>query len=122
MKRFGSRLDVAKLQIDLPLQPFFFDCIYVDGDTLIDHPAAERFSALSHAVPEQYRVVMSEIPLGRGRLWICDLDFAASADVDPAARIVADNIYRAAADPDSTKNLQPVPPHEVLLKGMTAAK
>jgi beta-galactosidase len=73
-------------------------------------------------VPEQYRVVMSEIPLGRGRLWICDLDFAASADFDPAARIVADNIYRAAADPESTKNLQPVPPHEVLLKGMTAAK
>lgn len=73
-------------------------------------------------VPEQYRVVMSEIPLGRGRLWICDLDFAASADLDPAARIVADNIYRAAADPDSTKNLQPVPSHEVLLKGMTAAK
>lgn len=69
-------------------------------------------------VPEQYRTVLSEIPLGNGRLWICDLDFAASADIDPAARIVRDNLYRAAADPDSTKNLQPVPPHEVLLKGM----
>ncbi|MGB7158524.1 MAG: glycoside hydrolase family 2 TIM barrel-domain containing protein [Tepidisphaeraceae bacterium] len=65
---------------------------------------------------EQYRVVMSEIPIGKGRLWVCDLDLAASAEVDPAARIVADNIYRAAADPESTKNLQPVPPHEVLLK------
>jgi len=73
-------------------------------------------------VPEQYRVVMSEIPLGTGRLWICDLDLEASAEVDPAARIVADNIYRAAGDADSTKNLQPVPPHEVLLKGMAGAK
>ncbi|MDQ3440648.1 MAG: hypothetical protein M3478_09905, partial [Planctomycetota bacterium] len=69
-------------------------------------------------VPDQYRVVMSEISLGKGRLWICDLDFAASADVDPAARLVQDNVFRAAADPESTKNLQPVPPHEVLLKGM----
>ncbi|HEV2293454.1 MAG TPA: glycoside hydrolase family 2 TIM barrel-domain containing protein [Tepidisphaeraceae bacterium] len=68
-------------------------------------------------VPDQYRVVMSEIPLGRGRLWICDLDLAASAEIDPAARLVRDNLYRAAADPESTKNLQPVPPHEVLLKG-----
>ena len=59
MKRFGSRLDVVKLQRELPLQPFFFDCIYVDADTLIDHPAAERFNALSRAVPEQYRVQRS---------------------------------------------------------------
>jgi hypothetical protein len=69
-------------------------------------------------LPEQYRVVMSEIPLGRGRLWICDLDLDASAEIDPAARLVADNIYRAAADPESTRSLQPVPPHEVLLEGM----
>ncbi len=69
-------------------------------------------------VADQYRTVLSEIPLGKGRLWICDLDLAASADLDPAARLVQDNLYRAAADPESTKNLQPVPPHEVLLKGM----
>jgi hypothetical protein len=69
-------------------------------------------------VPEQYRVVMCEIPIGKGRLWICDFDLAASAEVEPIARIFADNLYRAAADPESTKNLPIVPPHEELLKGM----
>jgi len=69
-------------------------------------------------VPDQYRVVLSEIPLGKGRLWICDLDIEASAGIDPAARLFADNLYRAAGDSESTRNLQPVPPHEVLLKGM----
>jgi len=61
---------------------------------------------------------VSEIPLGKGRLWICDLDIEASSDVDPAARIFADNLYKAAADPDSTKDLKPVPSHEELLKGV----
>jgi DNA ligase-1 len=61
MKRFGSRRDVAKLQRELPLQPFFFDCIYSNGDTLIDHAAADRFRALSEAVPERYRVARNII-------------------------------------------------------------
>jgi hypothetical protein len=68
-------------------------------------------------VPEQYRCVLSEIPLGKGRLWICDLDLAASQTIDPAARLFADNLFRAAADPDSTKNLKPMPTHEQLLNG-----
>jgi DNA ligase-1 len=65
MKRFGSRRDVAKLQAELPLQPFFFDCIYIDGDTVIDRAAADRFTALTQAVPGEYRVarsVISELP------------------------------------------------------------
>jgi hypothetical protein len=69
-------------------------------------------------VPEQYRVVMSEIPVGKGRLWICDLDLDASVDVDPVARIFAENLYRAAADPESTRNLPRVPTHEEMLKGV----
>jgi hypothetical protein len=69
-------------------------------------------------LPEQYRCVLSEIPLGNGRLWICDLDFAASAEVDPVARIVQDNLFTAAADPESTRTLPKVPPHEQLLKGV----
>ena len=31
MRRFGRRLDVDKLRNELPLTPFFFDCLYVDG-------------------------------------------------------------------------------------------
>jgi DNA ligase 1 len=50
MKRFGSRRDIAKLQAELPVRPYFFDCLYRDGTTLIDHPAAERFEVLREAV------------------------------------------------------------------------
>ena len=69
-------------------------------------------------VPEQYRVAMCEIPIGKGRLWICNLDLDASIDVDPIARIFADNLYRAAADPESTKTLPAAVPHAELLKGV----
>jgi hypothetical protein len=62
--------------------------------------------------------LLSEIAIGKGRLWICDLDLAASAEVDPIARIFQDNLYRAAADPQSTKNLPTIPSHEELLKGV----
>ncbi|HTL29358.1 MAG TPA: glycoside hydrolase family 2 TIM barrel-domain containing protein, partial [Tepidisphaeraceae bacterium] len=73
-------------------------------------------------VPEQYRCVLSEIPLGKGRLWICDLDLDASEDVDPAANILAHNLYDAAADPESTKKLAPVPSHAEFLKGVDRTK
>ncbi|MEO5803378.1 MAG: glycoside hydrolase family 2 TIM barrel-domain containing protein, partial [Verrucomicrobiota bacterium] len=65
---------------------------------------------------EQYRTVMFEIPLGKGRLWVCDLDLEAAVSVDPSAQQFAVNLLRAAADPDSTKNLPKVPTHEELLK------
>ena len=50
--------------------------------------AAER-------VPEQYQTVLFEIPLGKGRLWVCDLDLLESAGVDPAARMFAANLLAA---------------------------
>ncbi len=53
MKRFGSRLDVATLQADLPMRAFFFDCLYRDGRTLLDHPAGDRFAELVAAVGAQ---------------------------------------------------------------------
>ena len=67
-------------------------------------------------LPEQYRAVLFEIPLGRGRVWICDLDLEASVGTDPAAEIFARNLLMAAADPLSTKKLPRVPSHEELLK------
>lgn len=51
MKRFGSRRDVDTLRMETPLTPFFFDCLYFDGATLIDQTGAERFNALTRAVP-----------------------------------------------------------------------
>ena len=71
-------------------------------------------------VPEQYLCVMSEIPLGKGRLWICDLDVPDCNTVDPAARLFEQNLIAAAMDPESTKNLPKVPSHEELLKGSGA--
>jgi DNA ligase 1 len=51
MRRFGRKLDVARLREDLPLTPFFFDLLHLDGADLLDRPAGERFAALADAVP-----------------------------------------------------------------------
>ncbi|HEX9941442.1 MAG TPA: ATP-dependent DNA ligase [Thermoanaerobaculia bacterium] len=51
MRRFGRKLDVPRLRGELPLTPFFFDLLHLDGQDLIDRPAGERFAALGEAVP-----------------------------------------------------------------------
>ena len=52
MRRFGRKLEVDRLRRSIPLRPFFFDCLYIGGGAIIDHPGAERFAALAGAVPE----------------------------------------------------------------------
>ena len=52
MQRFGRKLEVDSLRADLPLTPFFFDCLYVDGASLIDQPQAERFATLAGIAPD----------------------------------------------------------------------
>ncbi|HYL88392.1 MAG TPA: ATP-dependent DNA ligase, partial [Burkholderiales bacterium] len=49
MSRFGSEQQPAA---KLPLSVFFFDCLYLDGATLFDHPARERRDALVRSLPE----------------------------------------------------------------------
>jgi len=56
MKRFGRKLDVDRMQAALPLTPFFFDALYVDGAALVDEPLSRRVEVLgevsrSHMVP-----------------------------------------------------------------------
>jgi DNA ligase-1 len=51
MRRFGRRLDVEQLRSELPLQPFFFDVLHVDGQDLLDRPGTERWVALGEQVP-----------------------------------------------------------------------
>jgi DNA ligase-1 len=46
MQRVGRRLDVNRLRAELPLTRFFFDLLYVDGESLIDQPQGQRFVAL----------------------------------------------------------------------------
>jgi DNA ligase-1 len=56
MSRFGSKANAAELQSELPLTPFFFDCLHLDGDDLIDFPSTERIAAFETAVPPDLRV------------------------------------------------------------------
>jgi DNA ligase 1 len=49
MRRFGRRLDVDRLRSELPLTPFVFDCLYIDGRPLIAEPQRARFAALQSA-------------------------------------------------------------------------
>ena len=56
MRRFGRRLDVAAMRKTLPLQPFFFDALALDGVPLIDRPAEERIVALGEAIAEHLRI------------------------------------------------------------------
>jgi len=69
MRRFGRKLDVAAMQASLPLSSFFFDCLYLDGESLIDQPTALRHQALADATPEANRVprLVTEDPRAAAR-------------------------------------------------------
>ena len=56
MSRFGSSADTDAKTQHLPLTPFFFDCLHLDGDDLLDCTYAERVAALAGAVPDALRV------------------------------------------------------------------
>jgi DNA ligase-1 len=47
---------VERQRGSVPLSPFFFDALHVDGQDLIDRPTGERVSALQGRVPEAMRV------------------------------------------------------------------
>jgi DNA ligase-1 len=51
MRRFGRRLDVDRLRRELPITPFFFDALYVEGDPLIDEPLTRRIGVLGEQAP-----------------------------------------------------------------------
>ncbi len=51
MRRFGRRLDVERLRHELPVAPFFFDLLHLDGGPFVDEPQARRFEALAAIAP-----------------------------------------------------------------------
>ena len=53
MSRFGSSLD-DRLSESVPLSSFFFDCLHLDGDDLIDRPYRDRVGALDSVVPDRH--------------------------------------------------------------------
>jgi DNA ligase-1 len=51
MKRFGSRRDTDRLRNAIPVSPFFFDCLYADGGSLVDEPLNRRLDVLGGLAP-----------------------------------------------------------------------
>ena len=62
MRRFGRRLDIDRLRAEMPLTPFFFDCLYIDGRSLTASPQRERFAVLTQVrAASRFRIRSSEI-------------------------------------------------------------
>jgi DNA ligase-1 len=51
MQRFGRKLDVDRLRSEIPLTPFLFDCLYADGQSLIDTMQDARVARLETIAP-----------------------------------------------------------------------
>jgi DNA ligase-1 len=51
MRRFGRKLDVDRMRSEMPLAPFFFDALYLNGGSLMDQPQSARFAELSRITP-----------------------------------------------------------------------
>ncbi|MFL6449827.1 MAG: ATP-dependent DNA ligase [Bryobacteraceae bacterium] len=53
MRRFGRKLDVERMRADLPMTPFWFDLLYLNGAPLLDQAQAARFAELERLSPEE---------------------------------------------------------------------
>lgn len=53
MSRFGTE---ERAFAEVPLYPFFFDVLHIDGVDLIDQPLAERLSHLDRIAPPEHRI------------------------------------------------------------------
>ncbi len=51
MRRFGRKLDVHRTMAELPITPFWFDLLYLNGGPSIDEPQSRRFAELARLVP-----------------------------------------------------------------------
>ena len=52
--RTMSSKGVERLRAEVPVTPYFFDLLHLDGSDLLDTPAAERFDQLAALVPEAW--------------------------------------------------------------------
>ncbi len=51
MRRFGRKLDVERLRAELPMTPFWFDLLYLNGGSQLDETQARRFTTLAELAP-----------------------------------------------------------------------
>jgi DNA ligase 1 len=56
MSRFGTKASADEARRSTPLSAFFFDCLHVDGEDLIDAPARSRLAALDAHLPAELLV------------------------------------------------------------------
>jgi DNA ligase-1 len=56
MRRFGRERDVDAMRVSLPLAAYFFDCLLIDGEPLIEQPTAARLRRLDEAMPPSLRM------------------------------------------------------------------
>jgi len=49
MRRFGRKTDVERMRESLPVDVFLFDCLYRDGESLIDRATRARHEALANS-------------------------------------------------------------------------
>jgi DNA ligase-1 len=75
--RAASRGDVDALRVAVPLTPFFFDALHLDGVDLIDLPGTERYETIRAIVPDE--------------LWVPRL---VTDDVDEAGAFFDDAVAR----------------------------
>jgi len=50
-RRFGRKLDLDHMRAELPLTPYWFDVLYLDGQPLLDEAQSRRFAALESLAP-----------------------------------------------------------------------
>jgi len=50
-RRFGRKLDLDRMRAELPLSPFWFDLLYLNGQSLLDEPQSRRFQTLVELAP-----------------------------------------------------------------------
>ena len=53
MRRFGRKLEVERLRAEQPVQPFWFDLLYLNDGHLLDEEQTRRFAALKQLVPAE---------------------------------------------------------------------
>jgi DNA ligase-1 len=55
MSRFGSTAADATHDRTVPLTPFFFDCLHLDGEDVLDRPLSDRIGLLVSRIPQELR-------------------------------------------------------------------
>jgi len=63
MRRFGRVKNVDRMRGEIPLRPFFFDLLYLDGGSLLETSYQERSTQLSERLKPQYlipRIITAE--------------------------------------------------------------